>query len=103
MDEKCLIMDEVVVLFVIVPLLYHGYILVKVLFYMIIYSLCIKIITGVLMRLPCSTDPVLWIFHNFICKHFTTNKVPAVALGIVEKGFSITDMFRMQVPPTAHQ
>jgi len=53
MDEKCLIMDEVVVLFVIVPLLYHGYILVKVLFYMIIYSLFIKIITGVLMRLPC--------------------------------------------------
>ncbi|MDQ6952894.1 MAG: IS1 family transposase [Mariprofundaceae bacterium] len=45
---------------------------------------------------------VQWIFHNFICKHFTTKKVPAVALGIVEKSFSIAQMFRMQVLSTAH-
>ncbi|MBL1352563.1 MAG: hypothetical protein COA61_004395 [Zetaproteobacteria bacterium] len=43
------------------------------------------------------------VFHNFICKHFTTKKVPAVGLGIVEKGFSIADMFRIQVLPTDHQ
>lgn len=42
---------------------------------------------------------VHWIFHNFICKHFTTQKVPAVAMGVIEKGFSFADMFRMQVLP----
>ena len=31
---------------------------------------------------------MLWIIHNFIRPHFTTRKVPAVALGIVEKGLS---------------
>jgi len=31
---------------------------------------------------------ILWIVHNFIRTHFTTKKVPAVALGIVERGLS---------------
>lgn len=32
------------------------------------------------------TLDMLWIIHNFIRPHFTTRKIPAVALGIVEKG-----------------
>ena len=34
------------------------------------------------------TLDVFWIVHNFIRKHFTTQQVPAVALGILEKGLS---------------
>ncbi len=39
---------------------------------------------------------VLWIFHNFVRKHFTTKKVPAVALGIFEKGLSFIDLFNLR-------
>lgn len=37
-----------------------------------------------------------WIIHNFITRHFTTKKVPAVALGILEKGLSIEQIFAIQ-------
>jgi len=49
------------------------------------------------------TDPlqvrldVHWILHNFVRKHFTTKQVPAVSLGILEKAFSVTDIFKMQM------
>ena len=39
---------------------------------------------------------VHWVLHNFVRKHFTTKQVPAVALGIVEKGFTIAELFRIQ-------
>ncbi len=29
-----------------------------------------------------------WVVHNFMRSHFTTNKVPAVALGILDKALS---------------
>ncbi|QTA91015.1 hypothetical protein [Desulfonema magnum] len=38
---------------------------------------------GRLQRVP----DMYWIAHNFIRGHFTTGKVPAVALGITDKGF----------------
>jgi hypothetical protein len=34
------------------------------------------------------TLDISWIVHNFIRKHFTIKQVPAVALGILEKGLS---------------
>jgi len=40
---------------------------------------------------------VHWILHNFVRKHFTTKQVPAVTLGIIEKAFSVTELFKMQI------
>jgi hypothetical protein len=37
-----------------------------------------------------------WVFHNFVRPHFTTKKVPAVALGILEKGLSLVELFKIQ-------
>jgi transposase-like protein len=37
-----------------------------------------------------------WIAHNFIRVHFTTKKVPAVALGILDRGLQWADVFKMQ-------
>ena len=39
---------------------------------------------------------VYWIWHNFVNTHFTTKLVPAVALNILEHGFSWTQIFRLQ-------
>ena len=36
------------------------------------------------------------IIHNFVRIHFTTRQVPAVALGVLEKGLSLNDIFRIQ-------
>ena len=33
------------------------------------------------------TLDVFWVVHHFIRKHFTTQQVPAVALGLLERGF----------------
>jgi transposase-like protein len=41
---------------------------------------------------------VYWILHNFVRSHFTTKQVPAVALGILETGLSLGDIFRIQCP-----
>jgi hypothetical protein len=37
-----------------------------------------------------------WIVHNFVRVHFTTRRVPAVALGILEHGFSLHELFLIQ-------
>lgn len=37
-----------------------------------------------------------WVLHNFVRTHFTTKQVPAVALGVLEKGFSLTELFKIQ-------
>jgi hypothetical protein len=42
---------------------------------------------------------MLWIAHNFIRKHFTTKKVPAVALGILKEGLSWEQMLKIQRLP----
>jgi hypothetical protein len=51
---------------------------------------------------------VYWIIHNFVRVHFTTRQVPAVALGIIEQGLSLAEIFsyphafgikRNQCPP----
>jgi len=39
---------------------------------------------------------VYWIFHNFIRIHFTTRQVPAVALGVIERGLSVPDIFQLR-------
>ena len=38
---------------------------------------------------------VYWLLHNFVRRHFTTKQVPAVALGVLEKGFSLSELFQM--------
>ena len=37
-----------------------------------------------------------WTLHNFVRPHFTTKQVPAVALEILEKGFTTAELFRIQ-------
>ncbi|MCP5009938.1 MAG: IS1 family transposase [Aestuariibacter sp.] len=39
---------------------------------------------------------ILWVVHNFIRVHFTTQQVPAVALGILDKGLSWEQALRLQ-------
>ena len=36
-----------------------------------------------------------WIVHNFVQVHFTTKKVPAVTIGILDDGFSLTQVFKI--------
>jgi transposase-like protein len=40
---------------------------------------------------------VHWLFHNFIRPHFTTKQVPAVALGILDKGLSLAELFKVRL------
>jgi hypothetical protein len=37
-----------------------------------------------------------WIGHNFVRVHFTTRQIPAVALGVLEYGFSLNEIFLIQ-------
>jgi hypothetical protein len=39
---------------------------------------------------------VYWIVHNFVRVHFTTRQVPAVALGVLESGLSLHEVFFIQ-------
>lgn len=39
------------------------------------------------------TLDIHWIIHNFVRPHFTTGTVPAVALGIIDKGFTVDELF----------
>ena len=39
---------------------------------------------------------VYWIVHNFVRVHFTTRQVPAVALGVLEYGVSLNEIFFIQ-------
>jgi len=40
---------------------------------------------------------VYWVIHNFVRVHFTTKQVPAVALGVIESGLSIDELFQIQL------
>ena len=40
---------------------------------------------------------LIWIKHNFVDKHFTTKKIPAVELEIVENGFTFEDLFYIRI------
>jgi hypothetical protein len=44
------------------------------------------------------TLDLFWVVHNFIRKHFTTQQVPAVALGILKEGLSWEQILRIQKP-----
>jgi transposase-like protein len=48
------------------------------------------------------TLDISWIVHNFIRKHFTTKQVPAVMLGILEKGLSWGEVLMIRKSPDAH-
>lgn len=37
-----------------------------------------------------------WIVHNFVRPHFTTGDIPAVALGIHDQGFSVSELLMMR-------
>jgi transposase-like protein/IS1 family transposase len=39
---------------------------------------------------------VHWVLHNFVRPHFTTRLVPAVALGILESGLSLVELFKVR-------
>jgi hypothetical protein len=39
---------------------------------------------------------VQWMLHNFVRPHFTTKQVPVVALGILERGLSIFELFKVR-------
>ena len=39
---------------------------------------------------------VHWVLHNFVRPHFTTRLVPGVALGILEKGLSMFELFKVR-------
>ena len=39
---------------------------------------------------------VYWLLHNFVRRHFTTRKIPAVALGILEAGLTLQAVFRIR-------
>ena len=45
------------------------------------------------------TLDVFWVIHNFMRQHFTTRRVPAVALGILKKGLSWEQVLRIQRLP----
>ena len=45
------------------------------------------------------TLDIFWVVHNFIRKHFTTQQVPAVALGILKEGLSWEQVLRIQRLP----
>jgi hypothetical protein len=40
-----------------------------------------------------------WVLHNFVRQHFTTKKVPAVAIGIIAIGLSWLQLFSIQYFP----
>lgn len=39
---------------------------------------------------------VYWVLHNFVRIHFTTREVPAVALGIIDRGLSVPELFQLR-------
>ncbi len=39
---------------------------------------------------------VYWVIHNFVRTHFTIKEVPAVNLGVIKKGLTFDELFRIQ-------
>ena len=52
--------------------------------------------TGQRLKADLDSLDVYWIVHNFVRVHFTTHQVPAVALGVLEYGFSLNEIFLIQ-------
>ncbi len=48
------------------------------------------------------TLDILWVVHNFIRRHFTTQQIPAVALGILNKGLSWEQVLTIRKPADIH-
>jgi len=40
---------------------------------------------------------IFWMVHNFIRPHFTTRTIPAVAIGILEKGLTWEDLLQLRI------
>jgi hypothetical protein len=45
--------------------------------------------------MTCSRNYAMSGGLNFVQSHFTTKKVPAVALGIIDKSLSLLDVFKI--------
>lgn len=43
------------------------------------------------------TLDVYWVVHNFIRRHYTTKSVPAIKIGVIEKGLSWTDVMNVRM------
>lgn len=43
------------------------------------------------------TLDIFWVMHNFVRVHFTTKEVPAVQLGIIEKGLTLEDILKIRI------
>lgn len=39
---------------------------------------------------------VYWVVHNFVRVHFITQKVPAVTLGVIDREFSVDELFKVK-------
>ena len=39
---------------------------------------------------------VYWVIHNFVRIHFTTREVPAVTLGVMDRGLSVPELFHLR-------
>lgn len=39
---------------------------------------------------------VYWVIHNFIRTHFTTQEVPAVSLGVIDRRLSVPELFQIR-------
>ncbi len=44
------------------------------------------------------TLDIQWVVHNFVRLHFTTKKVPALAMGVIDKELSLPEVFTIQTP-----
>jgi len=40
---------------------------------------------------------IFWMVHNFVRPHFTTRTVPAVALGLLEKGLTLEELLQLRI------
>ena len=40
---------------------------------------------------------IFWMVHNFVRPHFTTRTIPAVAIGILEKGLTWEDLLQLRI------
>jgi len=54
-----------------------------------------KLVKFYLITMPGILN-VYWVLHNYVRTHFTTKAVPAVSLGIVERGLNLETLFSIQ-------
>ena len=65
---------------------------------LILLALCLRKPNGIshLFSIAYAFAGNGWIVPNFVRVHFTTRQVPAVALGILDHGFALHELFLIQ-------